>query len=111
MIANGIYSPEKIGTSMAFLTLSMAEIFHAFNMRSLHGSILKIKSQNPWLIGAGVLSFILTVAVIEIGFLSNAFSLANLNLYEYAIAILLSVTVIPIVETVKAITRKVNKFA
>ena len=105
----GVYSPEIIGTSMAFLTLSMAEIFHAFNMRSLSGSIFKMKSQNPWLIGAGVLSFILTIAVIEIDFLANAFSLANLNLREYLIALSLSITIIPIVEIVKFISRKIKK--
>ena len=105
----GVYSPEIIGTSMAFLTLSMAEIFHAFNMRSLNGSIFKMKSQNPWLIGAGLLSFILTIAVIEIDFLANAFSLANLNLREYGIALSLSITIIPIVEIVKLISRKIKK--
>ena len=104
----GIYSPEMIGTSMAFLTLSMAEIFHAFNMRSLHGSIFKMKTLNFWLVGAGLLSFVLTTAVIEIDFLANAFSLANLNLREYGISLLLSITVIPIVEIVKAITRKIR---
>lgn len=101
----GLYSPEVIGTSMAFLTLSMAEILHAFNMRSLHGSIFKIKTQNLWLVGAGILSFLLTTAVIEIDFLAHAFSLANLNLREYGIALILSITVIPIVEIVKLITR------
>ena len=104
----GIYSPEIIGTSMAFLTLSMAEIFHAFNMRSLNGSIFKMKTQNTWLIGAGSLSFILTIAVIEIDFLANAFSLANLNLREYGIALSLSITIIPIVEIVKLISRKIK---
>ncbi len=105
----GMYSPEMIGTSMAFLTLSMAEIFHAFNMRSLHGSIFKMKTQNIWLIGAGILSFVLTATVIEIDFLANAFSLANLNIREYGIALLLSITIIPIVEIVKAITRAIKK--
>ncbi len=105
----GQYSPEMIGTSMAFLTLSLSEIFHSFNMRSLHGSIFKIKYQNPWLIGAAIISFILTIAVIEIDFLSNAFSLANLNLREYAIAILLSITIIPIVEVIKAINGSTKK--
>ena len=105
----GMYSPEIIGTSMAFLTLSMAEIFHAFNMRSLHGSIFRMKTQNIWLIGAGILSFVLTAAVIEINFLANAFSLANLNVKEYIIALLLSITVIPIVELVKAIMRMLKK--
>jgi Ca2+-transporting ATPase len=94
---------------MAFLTLSMAEIFHAFNMRSLKGSIFNLKTQNFWLIGAGLLSFILTTAVIEINFLANAFSLANLNLREYGISLLLSIMIIPIVELVKLIMRKIKR--
>ena len=108
-IYSGIYSPEMLGTSMAFLTLSLAEIFHAFNMRSLHGSIFKMKMQNLWLWGAGILSFILTTAVIEIGFLANAFSLVNLDFIDYGIAILLAITVIPIVEIIKLISRKIAK--
>ena len=82
-IASGLYSAEMLGSSMAFLTLSMCEIFHAFNMRSLHGSIFTIKGQNKWRWGAGVLSFILTTVVVEIDFLCQAFELAHLNLMEY----------------------------
>ena len=108
-IAAGTYSAEMLGTSMAFLTLSMAEIFHAFNMRSLKGSIFKMSTQNLWLWGAGILSFLLTTAVIEIDFLAQAFSLAHLDLTEYGIAMLLAILVIPIVEIVKAITRAVQK--
>ena len=103
------YTAAELGTSMAFLTLSMAEIFHAFNMRSLNGSIFKITYQNLWLWGAGILSFLLTTAVIEIDFLANAFSLAHLDLMEYGIALGLAILVIPIVEIVKAITRAIQK--
>lgn len=106
---SSLYSPEMIGSSMAFLTLSMAEIFHAFNMRSLHGSIFKMKTQNLWLISAGLLSFVLTALVIEVDFLANAFSLVNLNLREYAIAMLLAITVIPIVEIVKLIIKATKR--
>ncbi len=108
-IAAGHYSPEMLGTSMAFLTLSMAEIFHAFNMRSLKGSIFTMKTQNLWLWGAGLLSFILTTVVIEVPFLANAFELARLDLSEYGIAMALAISVIPIVEIVKLITRLVEK--
>ncbi len=108
-IAAGTYSAEMLGTSMAFLTLSMAEIFHAFNMRSLHGSIFKMKTQNVWLWGAGILSFLLTTAVIEIDFLAEAFSLAHLDITEYGIALGLAILVIPIVEITKLITRQIKK--
>ena len=103
------YSAADLGTSMAFLTLSMAEIFHSFNMRSLHGSIFRIKHQNPWLWGAAALSLLLTTVVIEVPFLANAFSLARLDLPEYLIAIGLAVCVIPVVEAVKFIMRRIHK--
>ncbi len=99
------------GTTMAFLTLSMCEIFHSFNMRSLHGSIFAMKNQNKWLWGAGILSFLLTTAVVEIPFLSNAFSLAHLDLVEYGVAMALAISIIPIVEIVKLIQRSIKKKA
>ncbi len=108
-IAAGTYSAEMLGTSMAFLTLSLCEICHAFNMRSLHGSIFKMKNQNWWLWGAGALSLILTTVVIEIPFLANAFELAHLDLMEYGIAFGLAILIIPIVEIVKIIHRAVDK--
>jgi len=99
----------RVGTSMAFLTLSLCEICHAFNMRSLHGSIFTMKKQNLWLWGAAVLSFVLTTAVIEIPFLANAFELAQLDLEEYGIAFALAILIIPIVEIAKVIHRAIDK--
>ena len=99
----------KVGTSMAFLTLSLCEICHAFNMRSLHGSIFKMKKQNWWLWGAGILSLILTTVVLEVRFLANAFELAQLDLPEYGIAFGLAILIIPIVELVKIVHRAVDK--
>ena len=100
-IAQGTYSAEMLGTSMAFLTLSLCEICHAFNMRSLHGSIFKMKTQNIWLWGAGALSLLLTTLVIEVDFLAKAFQLAHLDLMEYGIAFGLAILIIPIVEIIK----------
>ena len=108
-ILAGEYSAEMLGVTMAFLTLAMCEICHAFNMRSLHGSIFKMKKQNWWLWGAGILSLVLTTLVIEIPFLANAFELAPLSLREYGIAFGLSVLIIPIVEIVKAFQRLFTK--
>ncbi len=108
-IANGLYNAADLGTSMAFLTLSMAEIFHSFNMRSLHGSIFAMKNQNKWLWGAGILSFLLTTLVIEVDFLAKAFNLAHLDLTEYGIAMALAICIIPIVEFIKIFSRMHDK--
>ena len=110
LLTNAVsYSAADLGTSMAFLTLSLCEICHAFNMRSLHGSIFKMKNQNLWLWGAGVLSLILTTVVIEVPFLADAFELAHLDLMEYGIAFGLAILIIPIVEIVKIFHRMVDK--
>lgn len=98
-----------LGTTMAFLTLSMAEIFHSFNMRSLKHSIFKMKKQNLWLWGASFLSLLLTTLVIEVPFLANAFSLVELNFKGYLVAILIAFTVIPIVEAVKFVSAIIEK--
>ncbi len=108
-IAAGTYSAEMLGTSMAFLTLSLCEICHAFNMRSLHGSIFTMKGQNKWLWGAGALSLLLTTLVVEVDFLANAFELAHLDLMEYGIAFGLAILIIPIVEVAKIIHRAIDK--
>jgi len=100
---------EMQGMTMAFLTMSMAEIFHSYNMRSQRGSIFKSGSHNFYLFGAMILSLILTTAVIEIPFLAGLFEFATIDIVEYAVALGLAITVIPIVEAVKAIQRKIGK--
>ncbi len=100
-------SPD--GTTMAFLTLSMAEIFHSFNMRSRRGSIFKMTTQNKWLWGAGILAFLLTTLVIYVPFLAAAFEFEHISLMEYGIAIVLGALMIPLVEIVKFIQRKAGK--
>jgi Ca2+-transporting ATPase len=111
-ITLAVGSPELIhqnGMTMAFLTLAMAEIFHSFNMRSRRQSIAKMGSINWYLVGAMVLSLVLSTVVIYIPFLAEAFDFAHISFLEYAISMILAVIVIPIVEIVKAIQRKVNK--
>ncbi len=100
-------SPD--GTTMAFLTMSMAEIFHSWNMRSQRNSIFSLRSQNKTLILAGVASLVLTTLVCEIPFLANAFEFTSVSLKEYLIAVVLGVLVIPIVEIVKFFQRKFAK--
>ncbi len=96
-------SPD--GMTMAFLAMSMAEIFHSYNLRS-HGSIFKLKTHNMILWGSMVLSLILTSALIFIPALSGLFGFSHISFAEYAVALALAISTIPIVEIVKLITRK-----
>ena len=97
------------GMTMAFLTMSMAEIFHSFNMRSQRGSIFRLGSQNKLLWFAGIGSLLATTLVCEVPFLANAFGFASVDLVEYLIAIALGLVVIPVVEIVKLIQRAIHK--
>lgn len=97
------------GMTMAFLTLSMAEIFHSFNMRSRRESLFKLGKPNYYLIGAMAISLVLSTAVIYIPFLRTAFDFAHIDAKEYFLSLLLAVLVIPIVEIAKLIERKLNK--
>jgi Ca2+-transporting ATPase len=99
------------GMTMAFLTMSMAEIFHSYNMRSQHGSIFTLKHHNFFLLGAMLASLVLTTSVIYIPFLANAFEFEAISLAEYAVAMGLALLVIPIVECIKFIRRKMLKKA
>ena len=97
------------GMTMAFLTMSMAEIFHSFNMRSQRGSIFRLGSQNKLLWFAGIGSLLATTLVCEVPFLANAFGFASVGWDEYLIAIALGLIVIPVVEIVKLIQRAIRK--
>lgn len=100
-------SPD--GITMAFLTMSMAEIFHSYNMRSRTGSIFTLKHHNFYIFGAMVASLLLTSAVIYIPFLSEAFQFEHISLQEYVVSLALAFSVIPIVEIIKAIQRAAAK--
>ncbi len=97
------------GMTMAFLTMSMCEIFHSFNMRSQRKSIFSLKKQNKVLWLAMIGSLILTTAVLEIPFLADAFGFTPVGFKEYSIALILAFLVIPIVEIVKLVQRKLKK--
>ena len=97
------------GTTMAFLTMSMAEIFHSFNMRSQRGSIFTLGTHNRALVFAAIGSLIATTLVCEVPFLANAFDFTAVDFNEYLIAIALGACIIPLVELVKFIQRKIGK--
>ena len=94
---------------MAFLTMSMCEIFHSFNMRSRRRSIFTLSRQNLWLWGSAAIALLLTTTVIEIPALAEIFEFTVISLKEYGIAMGLAVLIIPIVEIVKAIQRASEK--
>ncbi len=97
------------GMTMAFLTMSMCEIFHSFNLRSQRKSVFTLKGQNKVLWAAMLGSLLLTTIVIEVGPIASAFGFTPIGLQEYGISMAMAFLVIPVVEIVKAIQRACKK--
>lgn len=97
------------GMTMAFLTLSLVEIFHSFNMRSRRKSVFRIHNHNKLLWLSMIASLICTSAVIYLPFLRNAFGFEIISLTEYAIAIGIAISIIPIMELIKCIQRGMKR--
>lgn len=97
------------GITMAFLTMSMCEIFHSFNMRSRRQSLFTLSKQNLWLWGSAAMALLLTTTVIEIPVLAKLFEFTAISFKEYSIAMGLAILIIPIVEIVKAFQRTAAK--
>ena len=88
--------------------MSMAEICHSFNMRSQRGSLFSIRGMNKTLNWAALGSLAATTLVCEVPFLANAFEFAPVDFSEYVVALCFAVSIIPIVELVKLIQRKLT---
>lgn len=100
------------GMTMAFLTMSMGEIFQSFNSRSINGSSVKLLlsgKHNKLLFAAMASSLVLTTAVIYIPFLKNAFEFTAIGAGEYFIALGLAFSVVPAVELIKYLKGRKGK--
>lgn len=109
MLTDGVADPE--GVTMAFITLSMVEIFHSFNMRSRRASIFSMKTQNKWLWGAAALAVVLTIVPVEVDFLAEVFGFMTLDPIALFTALGLAFLIIPLMEIYKAVMRRVEKNA
>lgn len=103
------YGSSESGMTMAFLTLSLTETFHAFNVRSLNHSIFTIKKQNKFLWGANALAFVLTVGVVVIPPIASVFGFTPVGAIDFVIALALSLSIIVFVEAQKWIMKLIQK--
>lgn len=101
-----VISPH--GMTMAFLTMNMCEIFHSWNLRSLRGSIFSLKSHNRLMWISMIAAAAIVTVVLEVPFVAGMFGFTPVGFVEYGTAICLAFLVIPIVETVKFIQRKIK---
>lgn len=99
-----------VAETMAFATLGLIQLFHAFNVKYVSASLLTEKPfSNKWFNLAIVSSAILLLAVILIPGINTFFSAATLNGEQWLVVLGFSFAIIPIVECCKVVFRAVNK--
>lgn len=100
------FDDYKVGTTMAFATLSISQLVHAFNMKT-EMSIFSINLfNNMFLIFSLIVGCILQVSVIMVPFLSNIFKVVPLNMNQWLIVTVLCLMPILIVELEKLLGNK-----
>jgi len=98
--------PQTTGRTMAFLTLALSQLIHAYNCRS-EQSLFKIGIfSNMALNIAFIGSTAITLIVALVPFLQNIFGLVSLPLTHWLIVLALSIAIFFIVEFAKMIRRK-----
>lgn len=98
---------EDVAITMAFATLGLIQLTHAFNVRSSKQSLFQIGwFTNRKLNFAVIVSGLLIVLVIALPFLRDLFSVVALNGEQWLIVVAASLSMIPIVEIVKLFSRR-----
>ena len=97
----GNLNSHETGMTMAFLTLSASQLFHAFNVKSEHTIFTLNIFSNKYLWGALFIGLLLQFSVIYIPALSALFSLVPLSFTQLLISLSLSFCVILISELIK----------
>ena len=94
------------GSTMAFCTLTLCQMFHSLNVRSLTGSLFKIGLfTNKLSFGAIAVSVALMLCVVMIPGINTIFHVVALDAMQWLVVFALSLTIIPVVEVVKIIKR------
>ena len=92
--------------TMAFLTLGLIQLFHAFNSKFIHKSIFRGQTfENKWFNGAIIISA-LVMAAVEIPFLTKIFDVTELDGMQWLVVIIAGLLMIIIVEIVKFFERR-----
>ncbi|THD22462.1 Calcium-transporting ATPase sarcoplasmic/endoplasmic reticulum type [Fasciola hepatica] len=101
-------SPKPM--TMALSVLVLIEMFNALNSLSENQSLLVMPPwRNIWLVMAITLSMVLHFAILYIDLFTKIFQIAPLNWTEWSAVVTLSIPVLILDETQKAITRTVSE--
>ncbi|MDR2661099.1 MAG: cation-translocating P-type ATPase [Lactobacillaceae bacterium] len=96
--------------TMSFMTLGLMQLVNAFNAKSVYQSIFKIGAfKNKWFNLAIVFSFFSMAAVVLVPGLNNLFHVSHLDIQQWVIVVIASISIIVWVEIIKLFFRLAGK--
>lgn len=101
-LGNKLYGLQ-VGRTMAFISLSMLELVHSFNVRSEESLFKAGLFKNKYLIGAFLIGIILQVGVVVIPKIADIFDVVLLNNKQWIYTAIISILPLVIVEIQKKI--------
>lgn len=97
---------NPVGETMAFATLGLIQLFHAFNVKSVYKSLGQVGAfKNKMFNYAILLSAIMLLSVMVIPGLTTVFDVATLTAGQWLFVVGAAFSIVPIVEIAKAIMR------
>ena len=96
--------------TMAFATLGLIQLLHAFNVKSVYQSVFKVGLfRNNTFNWAIPVAFVLLMATIVVPGFNNLFHVSHLSLTQWLAVIVGSFLIVVFVELVKAVQRALGK--
>ena len=97
---------NPVGETMAFATLGLIQLFHAFNVKSVYKSLGTVGAfKNKLFNYAILLSAVMLLSVMVIPGLTTVFDVATLTAEQWLFVVGAAFSIVPIVEIAKAIMR------
>lgn len=97
---------NPVGETMAFATLGLIQLFHAFNVKSVYKSLLTVGAfKNKMFNYAILLSAVMLLSVMIVPGLTSIFGVAILTAEQWLFVLGASFSIVPIVEIAKVIMR------
>ena len=101
-LAGQWYHQENLAETMAFATLGLIQLFHAFNVKYVFASLLTGKAfDNKFLNGASLLSAAMLLGVIVIPGINDFFDVTAPTLPQWGLVLAVSFSIIVLVELIK----------
>ena len=97
---------NNLAETMAFVTLGLIQLFHAYNVKSIFNSLFSDNPfNNKYLNGASLLSGVLLIGVVVTPGINTFFDITVPNTQEWIVVILSAAAILVLVEIVKFIMR------